>query len=262
MGRLPGKRRSPAEKRLITWTRFYLPRDQEWPVWTVEHDDIHAGPLANVDGCSRLAVARMVDNPDHAAYVIDWYTLQDFNNFESSPACVDFLRNLPESDMAAAVEDSSSRLGHLNLDHGSASHPTSPEKSRFRLYKHSTRAATRELEGLVTLTAFSVPAKIDDNDSTFLELLSFICIWLWVLEEDSWVEEKFGTLPQPQPEGYAEPHKEEQASAADPQARESWERRAALVMPPATACVQERWDMRQVPRFWPPSSEEEGEGSE
>ncbi|KAM3499986.1 hypothetical protein MY10362_006812 [Beauveria mimosiformis] len=116
----------------------------------------------------------MVDNPDHAAYVIDWYTLQDFNNFESSPACVDFLRNLPESDMAAAVEDSSSRLGHLNLDHGSASHPTSPEKSRFRLYKHSTRAATRELEGLVTLTAFSVPAKIDDNDSTFLELLSCI----------------------------------------------------------------------------------------
>ena len=28
---------------------------------------------------------------------------------------------------------------------------------------------------------------------------------------------------------------------------------AAQVMPPATAWKQERWDIREVPRFWPPS---------
>ncbi|EJP64330.1 hypothetical protein CRV24_004617 [Beauveria bassiana] len=300
MVRPRGKYRPLPEKPLITWTRFYLPRDQEWPVWTVDHDDIHAGPLTRLP-CLRLGLARMVDKPDQAAYIIEWYTQQDFKNFESSPACVEFLRNLPES---AASEESSSRLEHLNLDDESAPLPKSSGKSRFRVYKHSTRLPTRELEGLVTLTAFSVPAKIDDNDSRFLEISRaleakfsafrpqgytwltkhgasnrFICIWLWVLEEDSWVEEKFGTLKQSQPgeddpsrailchiflwsRGYAEPHKEEEASAADPQARESWERRAALVMPPATAWVQERWDIRQVPRFEASSSEEEGEGPE
>ncbi|KAM3510978.1 hypothetical protein MY11210_005377 [Beauveria gryllotalpidicola] len=298
-----GKKRPLREKPLITWTRFYLPRDQEWPVWTVDHDDVHAGPLAKLP-CLKLGVARMVDNPDQAAYIIEWYTLQDFKDFESSPACDEFLRNLPEHDKAAASVESSSRPENLNLDDESASPPKSPGKSRFRLCKHSTRHATSELQGLVTLTAFSVPAQVDDNNSTFLEIFreleaKFFCfrpqgytsltnryassrtigIWLWVLEEDSWVEEKFGTLPQPQPNqddpgrailchifrwsgAYSKPHEEEAAAAVDPQAKESWERRAALVMPPATAWVQERWDIRQVPRFWPPSSEEEGEGPE
>lgn len=59
-------------KRLITWTQFYL-QGQEWPVWSVDHDDIHAGPLADVYGCSRLGLARMVDNPDQAAYIIGQY---------------------------------------------------------------------------------------------------------------------------------------------------------------------------------------------
>lgn len=252
----------------------------------------------------KLGLARMVDNPEQAAYIIEWYTLQDFKNFESSPACVEFLRNLPESDMAAASEESSSRLEHLNLDDETAPPPKSPGKSRFRLCKHSTRLPTSELQGLVTLTSFSVPAKVDENDNTFLEtfrgfeakFLNFkpqgythltrryassrtIHFWLWVLEEDSWVEEKFGTLPQPQPNeddlgrailchvfcwsaAYWNPHEEEAEAVVDPQAKESWERRAALVMLPATAWVQERWDIRQVPRFEASSSEEEGEGSE
>lgn len=62
--------RVSADKPLITWTRFYLPRNQEWPVWSVDHDDIHAGPLIDLEGCCRLGLARMVDNPDQAAYII------------------------------------------------------------------------------------------------------------------------------------------------------------------------------------------------
>ena len=84
------------------------------------------------------------------------------------------------------------------------------------------------------------------------------------------MEEKFGKLEQSQgddqgrtifchsflwsPKLYATPEREE-ASAADPQARELWNRAIEWVMPPATAWQQERWDIREVPRFYPPEPE-------
>lgn len=58
------------EKPLITWTRFYLPLHQEWPVWAVDHVDIHAGPLLGVEGALRLRLGRMIDDPEQAAYFI------------------------------------------------------------------------------------------------------------------------------------------------------------------------------------------------
>ncbi|KAK2040790.1 hypothetical protein LZ31DRAFT_33871 [Colletotrichum somersetense] len=39
----------------------------------------------------------------------------------------------------------------------------------------------------------------------------------------------------------------EAASAADPEAREAWDRVIAQGMPPATAWVQERWEIRFMP---------------
>lgn len=57
-------------KPFITWTRFYLPQGQEWPTWAVDHDDVHVGPLTDVEGCRKLSLGRMVDNPEQAAYII------------------------------------------------------------------------------------------------------------------------------------------------------------------------------------------------
>lgn len=54
----------------------------------------------------------------------------------------------------------------------------------------------------------------------------------------------------------ATPEKEE-AAAADPQWRESWNQTIAQVMPPATSRVQERWDIQDVPR--PPEPEPDPE---
>jgi hypothetical protein len=57
------------EKKLTTWTRFYLPREQEWPTWSVDHADVHVGPLAG-KGCWEVSLGRMVENPEQAAYII------------------------------------------------------------------------------------------------------------------------------------------------------------------------------------------------
>ena len=56
--------------RVTTWTRFHLPREQEWPTWSVAHPDVHVGPLADVAGSSGVLLGRMVEDPEQAAYII------------------------------------------------------------------------------------------------------------------------------------------------------------------------------------------------
>ncbi|KAK4236855.1 hypothetical protein C8A03DRAFT_35238 [Achaetomium macrosporum] len=284
------------QKRLITWTRFHLPREQEWPTWSVDHADVHVGPLADVKGKWKVLLARMVDNPEQAAYIIEWVMLDDLNNFMSSPACAEFLRNLPEEDSSGAPIESGSALRHLTLDDASPS-------SRFLILKHAVEAPTSEVEDRVTLTAFSVPGKGDEVWGTWRESLKsafssfvprgseflqsrvmfwsrFSAVWFRVLAEDRWVEEKFGKLDEQRhdsehdqgrtifchfflwrPRFGATPEHEE-ASAADPRARESWDKAIAKVMPPATAWVQERWYIRDLPRFLPPEPETDPEDME
>jgi hypothetical protein len=55
---------------LITWTRFHLLQEQEWPTWSTDHVDVHIGPLADVYGWCRVSLGRMVENPEQAAYII------------------------------------------------------------------------------------------------------------------------------------------------------------------------------------------------
>jgi hypothetical protein len=91
--------------------------------------------------------------------------------------------------------------------------------------------------------------------------------WFWALAEDGWVESKFGNSERTQedmqgrsvlcefhlwPRRYGVTPEHEEASAADPQARESWKEAVAKVMPPVTAWVQERWDILKVPYLEPP----------
>lgn len=61
---------SRSEKPLTSWTRFRLPRDQEWSTWSLPHDDVHVGPLKGVGGWLTASLGRMVDNPEQAAYII------------------------------------------------------------------------------------------------------------------------------------------------------------------------------------------------
>ncbi|KAL2802028.1 hypothetical protein BJX63DRAFT_416035 [Aspergillus granulosus] len=277
------------QKVLITWTRFHLPREQEWPTWSVDHADVHAGPLADVEGLRKISLGRMVENPEQAAYILEWVTLDDLKNFQSSPACAEFLRNLPEDNNSRASIESGSALRHLTLD--DAPSPSPPASSRFLTFKHATETPTADVEGRVTFTTFLVPHKVDnmygmykDNFNSVLSTFiprgsgfitghrnfwyKFSAVWFWVLAEDHWVEEKFGKLEQTQEDNqgrtifchfflwsrkFGATPEHEEASAADPQARESWNQAIARVMPPATAWAQERWDIQRVPRFFPPS---------
>ena len=60
------------EKEVMTWTRFHLPVDQEWPTWRdAKHaDDVHRGPLAGLEGVLQAWLGRMVDDPEQAVYIV------------------------------------------------------------------------------------------------------------------------------------------------------------------------------------------------
>ncbi|KAK8086179.1 hypothetical protein PG994_001153 [Apiospora phragmitis] len=266
-------------KGIITWTRFHLPLEQEWPIWSVTMRMCMSAPL-RMWKVFRRRWAEMVGNPAQAAYIIVWRTLDDLKNFKSSPACVEFLQNLPENDNVLQVSiESGSALRYLTLDSASSS------TSRFLAFEHIDGHPTAAVEGRVTFTAFLVPQNdnsmrwmwydsVKDVFGHFLPRGSdwqYLTVWFWVLTEDHWVESKFGKLEkthedlQEDPQGRTIicefrlwPHswgvtpEHEEASATDSQARESWGQAVAQVMPPVTAWEQERWDIREVPRFYPP----------
>jgi len=167
----------------MSWTRFHLPQEQEWPMWSVNHDDVHAGPLVDVQGCRKLSLGRMVDNPEQAVYIIgeccylnwarlhvskltllsnclEWVTLDDLKNFQSSPACAEFLQNLPEYDNSQISIEPGLTLRHLALNDSSSS--LTPASSRFLTFQHATQARTSEIENRVTITTFLIPRKVDN----------------------------------------------------------------------------------------------------
>ncbi|KAK2009895.1 hypothetical protein LZ32DRAFT_649529 [Colletotrichum eremochloae] len=284
-------------KPLTSWTRFRLPREQEWPTWSVDHAHAggHYGPLKGVKGCLKAWLGRMVDDPEQAVYIIDWTNLEALKNFQSSPACAEFLQGLPESndDSQVSVESGSAPREITSDDTSSSS---TPAASRFLVFQHVTPAVTPDVEeGRVIVTAFLVPRKVDSVSSMWKEdfeqvfscfvprgfepvvaqrkfLSKFSHVWFGVLSEDRWVEDKFGKSDDDNGSGQgrtiichfhlwpwrcgATPEMEA-ASAADPQAREAWGRAIAQVMPPATAWVQERWEIRSVP--YPPAPEHDSE---
>ena len=66
------------ERRRVTWTRFHLSRNQDWPRWTkagnAESDDAtFLGPLAGVEGCEKVWLGRQVDDPEKAALIVRMY---------------------------------------------------------------------------------------------------------------------------------------------------------------------------------------------
>ncbi|KAI3317159.1 hypothetical protein HD806DRAFT_515834 [Xylariaceae sp. AK1471] len=279
-------------KGITTWTRFYLPLDQEWPAWPVDHEDVHVGPLASVVGAGGISLGRMVEDPEQAAYIIVWTTLEDLENFQSSPACIEFLQNLREHDPAQVSIEPGSALRRLTLDDASPS-----SSSRFLTLKHVKESPTADVEGRVTLTAFSMPAADESTERSWHDKVreafrffprgsesirlhrNFVwqhyTVWFLVTGEDGWVRDNFvsvegGKAQQEQgrtilcefrlwPSWMDVTLELEEALAKDPQAKASWEEAAAKVMPPVTAWEQERWDIRKIPRFEPPVEPEEDE---
>ncbi|KAK2758516.1 hypothetical protein CKAH01_05564 [Colletotrichum kahawae] len=250
--------------RLTSWTRFYLPREQEWPTWSADQaGGGYYGPLKGVKGCFMASLGRKVDDPEEAVYII------------------------------VAVE-SGSALRRMTLDDASSS--SAPAASRFLVFKHVTSSPSSNVEeGRVVMTSFLIPQTVDDVTRMWIEhfyksfhcflprgfepvvatgsfLSKFLHEWFGVLSEDRWVEDKFGKLDDGQgrmiishfhlwPWDRGATPEMEAASAADPEAREAWDRVIAQVMPPATAWVKERWEIRFMPP--PPKPEyDSGELSE
>lgn len=149
--------------------------------------------------------------------VTEWFTREDLRKFQASSACVEFLRNLPERKEDAVIGP---QLAQRTLDDGCGELPSRAIMSRFLLCKHSTEAATRELNDIVTLTALSVPradAAADVDGLSTWRLLAplietfegfmpptppgfpfyyssvarFNAIWLVVLEQDRWAKDVF-----------------------------------------------------------------------
>ncbi|KAI1812915.1 hypothetical protein GGS20DRAFT_587017 [Poronia punctata] len=272
-------------KGITTWTRFHLPRDQEWPTWSVDDEDVHVGPLASVEGLGRISLGRMVEDPEQAVYIIVWTTLEDLKNFQSSHACVEFLQNLHEHNPARVSIEPGSALRRLTLDDAS-SLLSSSSSSRFLALKHVKESPTANVEGRVTLTAFSMPAADEATERSWhdkvTEAFRFFprgsesirlhrnfawqhyTVWFSVIGEDGWVRDNFVNAEGGKAKGRTilcefrlwpsrmdvTPELEE-ALAKDAQAKASWEESAAKTMPPVTAWKQERWDIREIPRFEP-----------
>ncbi|CEJ80435.1 hypothetical protein VHEMI00616 [[Torrubiella] hemipterigena] len=299
MARIKQTNRKPSVKPLVTWTRFYLPRDHVWPGWDGDHDNIHIGPLRNVVVVRGLKLRRLIDDPEQAAYLIEWEDRESFEAFLSSPACVEFLNNLPEH--AAHTEDPGSatvsQLNEMTLSDNPES--SLAVKSRFCLCKHTNNRPTAQLEGIITLTVFSVPGTVKEHLASeklpeplqqafsgfypggslvstyrrYGHATSFSTFWTMVLEEDKCVARKFGTMPL-QPAGpsrvifchayswsysFEEPREEEAASVRNEAAQKAWQQMIARAMPPATACIQERWHIQRIPVFDSPITKDDPE---
>lgn len=83
-------------------------------------------------------------------------------------------------------------------------------------------------------------------------------MWFWALTEDHWVESKFEKLEETQKDlqgrtvlcefrlwlhPWGVTPENEEVSATNPQARESWDQAVARVITPVAAWEQERWDI-------------------
>ena len=66
------------ERRRISWTRFHLSHDQDWPRWTTvgdsnSDDTTFLGPLAAVEGCEKVWLGRQVEDFEKAALIVRTY---------------------------------------------------------------------------------------------------------------------------------------------------------------------------------------------
>ncbi|KAI2471679.1 hypothetical protein F4781DRAFT_90218 [Annulohypoxylon bovei var. microspora] len=265
-----------------SWTRFHLPRGQDWPAWSTGHEDAHIGPLAGVPGCQKAWLGRKVEDPEQAALIVLWDSAESLTNFQRSPACDAFLQGLPESDAQAPLA-SGALLRGLSL--GDA-----PAPSRFLSFQWNSGFRFEEdLRGRVSLTALAMPCAGNPvpeawRSAVYGALAGFLpdgcedlrvqwprarahfwTAWAWADGDrglqaaaagDGSARAVLCEFRRWNGYGGATPEREE-AAAKSPRARESWARTVGKVMPPVTAWEQERWDVQLAPCFITPEEEEE-----
>lgn len=175
-------------KRPITWTRFRLPPNQEWPHWlcpgaTASHDDVESklvDPLQDVPGvsCYSMTLGKMVEFPQEAVCIIQWSFMEYLTDFLESPACDTFLRLLDGNEQhdAAAGDGNDNTLDEAEATNSSKQQTEPPameelisrRRRRFLVLKHWEEAATSDIEGRVTMTTFVIPVA-DDRYGTLHE---------------------------------------------------------------------------------------------
>lgn len=110
-------KQSPHDKQRITWTRLHLSCTMTWFKWSNDYSDLHVGKWANVVGCLRVVLGRLVENPEQAVlssvsrvlgslwdgllltgYCLTvWQSADSIASFEFSPACEEPSRDLRRS---------------------------------------------------------------------------------------------------------------------------------------------------------------------
>lgn len=78
----------PLQRQRTSWTKFYLPREQDWPTWappttagSIPKDDAprsSLGPLAGAAGCVKVWLGRQVEDPEQAVFVVGKYSSLSF----------------------------------------------------------------------------------------------------------------------------------------------------------------------------------------
>ncbi|KFX91065.1 hypothetical protein V490_06098 [Pseudogymnoascus sp. VKM F-3557] len=275
------KPKSPGSvERRTTWTRFYLPRGQDWPTWSTAHSDPHRGPLTGVEGIKNVWLGRKVEDSEQAALIILWVTADALKRFRQSPNCEEFLQCLPDKDVHDSIE-SGAVLRDMSLGDVEDGSSLSPTPSRFLSFAWVSGYGFEEnLEGRVTFSVFVIPYTDDSIPESSLRTLSpsmqmhFWKQWAMVDNEDAVADSDHWQLGKRmatteneggrmvicefrQWNGYSGATLErEEATANSPLTRESWAQMLAKMMPPITAWEKERWDIQLVPKK---EEEEEGE---
>lgn len=270
-------RKSPSrlrqERRRTTWTTFHLPEGQSWPQWPRDYTDTFIGPLADVAGCQRVRLGRKVEHPQHAAMIVCervprtlshlkvvfltcgttvWESADALKDFQSSAKCRDFLTGLGGEDQ------SPQRLIGLQWGNG---------------FSFGDEMAGDDLHGRITVTTLTmsnggcpdhevmrhaldtalggfVPADCEDLRGPPMFR------WDAMAWEDGGQEDalsgnngKVAYYLFFRWNGNGASAEREQASASNPEAKESWANALTRAMPPFEAWEQERWDIQVAPCF-------------
>ncbi|KAI0181023.1 hypothetical protein GGR52DRAFT_567271 [Hypoxylon sp. FL1284] len=285
MARTKATKRPSFHYKRTSWTRFHLPRGQEWPSWPMGYSDPHLGPLSGVPGYQKVWLGKKVEGPEQAALIILWESADALSNFQASPACAEFLQGLPAENDAQASVESGTLLRRLSLNEDGTSSAATTASSRFFSFQWTTPSPLQgDLQGRVTVTALAmphvtqswhddvrnalgqfVPAGCEDLLSSGVPL-RFWTGWGWVDTQNGGNNGDTGPFifcEFRRWDGYggATPEREE-AAANSPLAKESWARTVAKLMPPVTAWEQERWDTKLAPSFIYPDDDDEDEDEE
>ncbi|KAH8164321.1 hypothetical protein CIB48_g3931 [Xylaria polymorpha] len=277
------------ERKRTTWTRFHLPRGQDWPKWSATYSNTYLGPLADVAGCMKVRLGRKVEDPEQAVLIVRkcvldhigltlwltcsetvWESVDALNDFQQSPACSEFIRGLGSEDK------SPSQLLSLQWDGG------------FCLGDELRRGD--DLHGRITLTILTIPyTGVADRKSwrrvlleAFGAFLPMGCAHLHPPPPFRWMAYTWiDNYQQTQPTGVETGRKQavcylffrwngngaspqlEEASVGAPGAYELWAATVAKATPPVESWGQERWDIEVAPCHLEPDSgdDEEDQGS-